>query len=297
MALTPEEQETMAKLGHKTVEMPEGEKEVVAGTEPVQKPETPVTTESTPESTPEETVTTPVTTEEKTDEEQRRSWQSEADKAKAETEVARQELENEKLQKEQLVQMLQGINQSQPQTEPEKQEKKEPQLSDFINSESYDTYDAMNPATVSGQAYLKYQRAVSKYDRQIDFKEFEAQQTEKVRNEVAIKQADILAERYPKEFRNPLDGKPNMQKITSFLTGLSDSDDINLWANWYAFTKGDKTTTSASAAQIGKRANEVQPVASQSASEQETKPVSKTFKEMGEIFGENFEYPVGVEFE
>lgn len=287
MALTEEEQDQLSKLGHEEVELPEGKTEAVSDTSE----ENPGLDQVDPEETGEEQEVDTSTQEEGVSEEQRRTWQSEADKAKAEAEKAREELEAAKQREEYMVRMLSGLQT--PQQQPEKKEDKEPELTDYINPGEYDKYDALDPSTQSGQAYHKWQSDLNDYRAERKLKQYEQTQEEKRREEIALRQAQRLAERVP-EFRNPITGKPDIAKIESWMSEISNSDDPDMWAKLYNFMNNNKSAPTTD--KIGKRASATQSVASQTSSEKEKKPVPKTFQKMANVFG-RFEYPEGADFE
>lgn len=224
-----------------------------------------------------------------------KTWQSKYDKTTYEKQLLEERLAREEKERQFLYQTLTGMT-AQQQPQQQTQEKKEPVLNDFINTSDYNSLDALDPSTASGQAYQQFQEARMDWKTEQNLVKFQQKQQEERKSQVAMKQAKVLADRYP-EFRNALTGQPDMTRISEFMDELSNSDQETLWADLYAFKTGKTTNTRPMGDQIGRKANQVQSVSSQSGVQTEQKPLPKSVQQYRESFGDNFEYPEGAEFE
>jgi hypothetical protein len=291
----PEEQKTytdeeqLAAIGHTSVETPDGDI-VDVNPAPAQEPEEQEL--ETQEVAAQEPVEEPA---EELTEEQRRTWQSEADKAKHRAEQLEQDMEQMKLQNQQLLGLLQGSQATGTGgvQAPQPAESKEPQLSDFIDPSQYVAYDAMDPNTASGQAYSRYQRAINRYDSEQVAMDRERKAAEKKKEEVAMAQAQKLADAHP-EFRDPF-GRPNMVAISNFIATFSESNDPDLWVNLYNLKNTNQSPSAApqseSVAAIGRKANQVSTVSGQASGEPIIKQMSKTEKQYRSVFGDFVDLP------
>jgi len=196
--------EVAEKLGYnQALQTPDGES--VTTEKPTEaEVTTPVEETQVTEETTEAEVTEEVSQEEPT-EEQRRTWQSDRDKAVAEKEKAEQEVERQKLQVQALQQanqqMMNVIQPFQQKYAPPQQEKKVPPKADFIvdgyfDPAKYDEYQRQRDEYVIDQAG---QKASQNYSQQRE-------------RETMNEQLSKLAEKYP-EYVNPLTGQVDVERV------------------------------------------------------------------------------------
>lgn len=297
MALSKEAEDTMKTLGHdiKNVEGGDVDESAAGSDQQVEASGSDqVAKESGSDQVVENLGSDQVVKKEEEQPKDEKTWQSWYDQSQLDLKERDTALVKSEAEKEALMKLLGGQQQVQPKVEPKKEDS-EPQLSEFIKLDDYYVDDALNPGTASGLAYQKFNRATIVFEQKKALKEYDSDKAEQASNEMAQKQADALCEAYS-EFKNPLTGQPDMGKITNFITSLSNSDNVNLWAELYQFTKGKNNKNQPSQVNVGKRADSVSPVGSLPATETEKKPLPEAAKGMA-VFGNDFEIPAGVEIE
>lgn len=269
----------------------------MATEEPVIEAEEPGTPGQAAEAQSTETIEPAETTADpKVDEKQRRSWQSEADKAKRlayekaqEAEAKARELEIERQKNQALMTMLAGMQQLKGEEQPKKAKSKtdkEPELWDYIPRDSYDKDDALDPSTASGQAWLKYNRALQRYEAAQAVLQQQALQQEQQAREITLKQAKALAQEFP-EFRNVLTGDADLVKIQEWLDGLGRLDWVTLKRalDGKQQPQANGNAPLSAEAEISRRANKPSTVASQSAASPAKQRVPDEVAEYQKIFG------------
>lgn len=303
MALSKEEKEAMAAIGHDVVEMPDG------GTEDVASDEKAEESVQTPDESQTQSVETAANEEELGSEEEesvpdsegdesledveqkRRSWQAEATQRKQESEQLRR-------QNEQLMQTLSQLTGGQgQQSQPEQPSVvKEPQLSDFISPDQYDKFEVGDPMTPSGQAYSKWQRALARHEAKQTIEEDRQAQRQAQQQEVARAQIQQLANDYP-EFRDAF-GRPDVGKITQFIESVSNDSDPALYSKLYALKNGKASQPESGPAKVGRRQNRVGSASSVSNQGPEKKKVPKVVQDLGELYGgTTLEIPGDAQFD
>jgi hypothetical protein len=267
------------------------------------------------------TSTTPATTEEEEtepeispEERKRRSFQAEAEKTKAklakleadmeaQTATLNQQLALEAEKNKMLMNMLSGVTALRGGEEPKPvngkpKTDKEPELSDFINLEEYDREEALDPRTASGQAWVRYNRALQRYEASQIVREQQQATQEAQAREMTIKQARDFANAYP-EFKNPFTGEPDLVKVNNWLEGLSRTD----WVTLKRALDGKPVSNGTPMppppppeAEIARRANKPASVAGKS-SETPLPPakVSAELATISRLFGGNLVLPVDAD--
>jgi len=274
---TEEIQETMKTLGHSEFDIPGNaniEQHVEQSTE--QEPEKVVEPD-----TSEETSEVQASAEETQEEEQeRRTWQSEYDKLKNKQEEIVQQNQNLQAQNNYLMQMMSAPAQAK---QPEKVEK-EPELRDFIDMNIYNSMDATDPSTLSGQAYIKYTKAIALHNGRIAYQqESEKNQKQQYQNSI-LDVAEKIAEKRP-EFKNPLTGKADLNKISAYMEKFNDPN------NWLELFSQPQQAQTKQLSQVGLRSNKpssVSKAATTSETENQEPEVVSSLKSM---YGNNFQVP------
>lgn len=236
----------------------------------------------------------------------RRDLQSKNDKLLSELEENRKTQALLKAQNDALMQVMASgqqpnmMNQT-PQASAPQVNDKEPSIYDFIDKSEYIPEDALDPSTPSGQAYHKYQSASREYDFNKRFMQQEERRKQQVQEQAVLSAANDIATAFP-EYRNPLTGQPDLQKIQRELSVLGAPSN---WANLLKISKGmvggnNQNTTQGSTGsldKIGKRADEVTSVAKASSSgTNDTKKVPDAVKKLQEQYGSNFQLPGNIDY-
>lgn len=248
------------------------------------------------------------------EEKQRRTWQGEADKAKAEAkriqaeaDARRAELEVERQKNQALMNMLAGINslRGTPSTEPTPKEpikaKGEPSLWDFIKKEEYDKDDVNDPDSISGRAHQAWQDARAEYKEAQRYQARRAQEAEESARQMTLKQAKDFVEAFP-EYKNPFTGEPDLSRINSWLEDLSKKDWVTLKKaldnaavskpNGHVAPVAPKVESAEAA--IGKRANKPDSVASRGSAPPTPKKMPKEAEALIALYGEQIYIPPGM---
>lgn len=234
-------------------------------------------------------------------EEQRRTWQSEAGKAKAEAAALAEKTRLLEQQNQMLMATmtgLQNLQSQQPQPQMAKPEQ-EPELFNFIQRDAYEPSEAFDPSTTSGDAYAKYQRAVARWESKQTFAQQQRELEERNAQELTRKQAQDLAAAYP-EFRNPINGQPNYQAIQAWMDDLSKRDWVQLKRaiDGVANTNGQSPAPPASSdAAIAKRADKPPAAGASGGGGTEPKKQPKAVEELARIYGNNLYIPPGAVIE
>lgn len=270
---------TMATLGYDKFQVPGGAEVAEVPTEaPVSVP-----TEVEPEEKmqeieevePENEI--PAKQEVSDEELKRRSFQAEAEREKAR---ARQ------LEEQNRMLMQQILLSSQPKQQTPAQ-KKEPELYDFIGKDEYDPREALDPSTASGQAYLKFQRAVTRFDSENQFETLTRQQQERQSQEAAYNQAKAIAKEFP-EFRQPFSDEPDLNKINMALGDLAKPEN---WINLLKLTKTPPAPQNTNVIdKVGKRADKAASAATAVSSSEGKKKLPESVEQLQKMYG-NFQLP------
>ncbi|MBU2249072.1 MAG: hypothetical protein KKD77_20160 [Gammaproteobacteria bacterium] len=220
----------MQKAGHKKVELPP-DAEIPEEFEPESTP--PVDTSTPATEQPQQTGKKPepkATPKQPSEEElKRRGFQAEAERSKQKAEQLTRE--NEILR--QIALQNRALQQQQRPPEPEEPKFKEPRLEDYIKD--YDPDEGISLTDNRYQAYLRdrdnYLVNVATHNATTQTRrEIETSQ----RQATTMARAKRLAEKYPYEFKDPLTGEPDLNRIQAWLTSLP-SDDTDDWVTLREF--------------------------------------------------------------
>ena len=299
-----------ADVGSLTSEQPEQGSSLPAPEESGE-PQTPLATESVEEPTSE-----PSTTEESTEpepepkeetltwEERAKRHQSRADRAEHQLKMIQQENEALKSRIQELTGVVQTLQQfmskygmNAPQVEGKSQEtveedSKPPRLEDFID-EDYDPADAFDLRTKSGKAYHRWLEARERWLVEQAEKRAARKVEEKLKTETQMesvrRRAQRLAEKYP-EFRDPLTGEPDYNKIQNWIVQVSQNQGDDEWVLFKEFQdfKAGKFKPSIEEETVKKIEEQASKPSSVSAATQaapKPRTVPKEYEDLIKVFG------------
>ena len=218
------------------------------------------------------------------DEQQRRTFQSERDKAIAAQNVMQAQLEQMSNQNNMLMQTMAGMNANNQMQAPEVQAPqvdKEPDLGDFINVDDYDPSDATDPSTASGKAFSKLNQASARYNARSEFNQLQQKSQAEKAQQGFLKAAKQIAKENP-EYRH-FNGEPDLNKIQAYLNTFSEPENlVKLFGGGKTDETKETPATPNGLQKIGLRADQAQSIASTPAAT--TKVVDKNESEVVQRF-------------